>query len=840
MHRAGLPFATVGCGLPAPWRWFGQLFAILLWLGVSTCPATAADPPKVDFAHDVVPILRKHCATCHGGNEAKGGFSINSRKLILDAAVVEVGSAAQSHLVELLKSTDPKAQMPPANRPRLSADEIAIIERWIDAGLPWDAGFTFAADRYEPPLKPRRPQLPPAVDGRNHPVDRIIDAYLAEHGRPRPQPISDAAFARRVWLDLVGLLPPPERLEVFLNDTRPDKRERLIDELLADNIAYAEHWLTFWNDLLRNDYSGTGFITGGRKQITTWLYRALVENKPYDQFARELIAPSSASKGFIRGIRWRGEVSASQATEIQFAQNVGQVFLGINLKCASCHDSFIDRWTLEETYALAAIVADQPLKLHRCDKPLDRVAKPGWLFPELGNIDASAPPSQRLVQLATLMTHPENGRFTRTIVNRLWHRLLGRGIVHPVDAMHTPPWSADLLDHLAVTFADSGYDLKAMLRYICTSQVYQAVTPALEAPADGKEFVFAGPIARRLTAEQFMDAVWQVTGSAPVQWDAPVQRLQLKDTVDEQVAPLQAQWIWSHAGSAAGGETVTFRRPLELKAVPRRAVAVITADNHYTLYMNGRQVLSDGTWETVEVVNLVPYLRAGQNELSIVARNGGSGTNPAGVFFAARWETAENNGDSGKATAQAASQTLVTDASWQWTAQVPNAQGRFATEPQDWQPAVPVGHAAWNAKVDKPAARLLAAAWETPAPMVRESLLKNNAFLAALGRPTRDQVVSMRPSELTTLEAIDLANGQQLADAIAEGARRLRAFGGEHPGPKAAQQLVRWLFVYALAREPTADELALCRELLGEQPTPQAIEDLLWSVFMLPEFQLVR
>ncbi|MEX2026644.1 MAG: DUF1549 domain-containing protein, partial [Pirellulaceae bacterium] len=139
---------------------------------------------------------------------------------------------------------------------------------------------------------------------------------------------------------------------------------------------YAEHWLTFWNDLLRNDYAGTGFITGGRKQISKWLYEALVANKPYDQFARELIAPPTAdSTGFADGIRWRGEVSAGQTVEIQFAQSVGQAFLGINLKCASCHDSFIDRWTLEDAYGLAAVYSQRPLELHRCDKPVGKMAQ---------------------------------------------------------------------------------------------------------------------------------------------------------------------------------------------------------------------------------------------------------------------------------------------------------------------------------------------------------------------------------------------------------------------------------------------------------------------------------
>ena len=157
-------------------------------------------------------------------------------------------------------------------------------------------------------------------------------------------------------MDLTGLLPESSKLDSFLADARPIVAQTLVDRLLADDEAYAEHWLTFWNDLLRNDYGGTGFITSGRKQISGWLYESLLTNKPYDRFVRELIAPpTDESRGFIDGIKWRGEVSAGQTVEIQFAQSVSQSLLGINLKCASCHDSFVDRWKLDEAYGLAAI-----------------------------------------------------------------------------------------------------------------------------------------------------------------------------------------------------------------------------------------------------------------------------------------------------------------------------------------------------------------------------------------------------------------------------------------------------------------------------------------------------
>ena len=149
-------------------------------------------------------------------------------------------------------------------------------------------------------------------------------------------------FARRAYLDVIGLLPPPEGLEAFLADRHKDKRERLVERLLGDDRNYAEHWLSFWNDLLRNDYKGTGYIDGGRKQITHWLYSALLTNMPYDKFVGELVNPTADSEGFTKGIVWRGIVNASQTPQMQTAQNIAQVFMGVNLKCASCHDSFIN------------------------------------------------------------------------------------------------------------------------------------------------------------------------------------------------------------------------------------------------------------------------------------------------------------------------------------------------------------------------------------------------------------------------------------------------------------------------------------------------------------------
>ena len=644
-----------------------EFFRLCLFLSAFVAVPIAAsaqsEPLSIDFAHAIVPILQKHCVACHGGREAKGSFSLNTRELLVGSDHVRVGKPEKSRLIELVLETDEEIQMPPADRERLTVAEVATLKQWIADGLLWDDGFSFAPIAWEPPLKPRRPELPPAVDERENPIDRILDADLMSHQVPRPESIDDSAFLRRVSLDLVGLLPKPELQAAFAADTALDKRETVIRQLLDDRINYADHWLTFFNDLLRNDYSGTGFITGGRQQVSTWLYDALLANKPFDEFARELIAPpTSASQGYIDGIRWRGEVSAGQTVEIQFAQSVSQSFLGINMKCASCHDSFIDRWKLDEAYGLAAIYSSHPMEIHRCDKPTGRQAEAKWLFPELGVIDPAAPKEERLRQLAALMTHPENGRFTRTIVNRLWYKLMGRGIVHPLDAMQTKPWNEDLLDTLAIHLRDHKYDLKSVLYLIATSEAYQSECVVRRSSPDTatQDFVYRGPVARRLTAEQFLDAVWQITGSAPAAFDAPVTREIVQDDAES--------------------------------------------------------------------------------------------------------ESIDNDSR-----------------------------------------------------------------------MTRTSLLKCDFLMRSLGRPMREQIVSMRPSDVTTLEAVDLTNGLTLANYLTQGAARLASqWSGNRSG------LINHLTQFALSRPPSEDEKRILDDALSPAPTALEIEDVLWAIFMKPEFMLVR
>ncbi len=632
----------------------------ILTIIAATALTSAADAqlPKsstIDFAHEVVPILKTHCAKCHTNGTYKGSLSLDTRESLLKSKAAVPGKSAESELIKRITSADPEVRMPAKGDP-LSEKEVRVLKTWIDEGLAWEPGFTFKVQNYLASLKPRRPTLPPALSGRDHPIDRIIDAYFAQHHVQAPVPLDDSAFARRAYLDLIGLLPAPSELDAYLSDKAADKRTKLIQRLLADNRAYTDHWLTFWNDLLRNDYKGTGYIDGGRQQITAWLYQSILDNKPYDKFVRELINPARGAEGFAKGIEWRGQVNASQIVELQFAQNVGQVFFGANLKCASCHDSFIDNWKLVDSYGLAAVIADKPLPMYRCDKPTGKTAGPKFLFPELGSIDPKLPKKQRLERLAELATSPDNGRFTRTIANRIWHRLMGRGIVHPVDIMANQPWSADLLDYLATYLSDNGYDLKKLIEHIATSAAFASRSVSEPHEMTGDDFVFRGPEVNRLTAEQFVDAVWMLTGTAPTK----------------------------HVAQAA----------------------------------------------------IPPF--------------------PA------------------------------------------------ATPPERR--------------------------------FVRASLVDADLLMRSLGRPNREQVVTTRPDELTTLEALDLANGQILTNTIARGATNiLKANPNSSP-----DQLVKLLFRQALCRAPTSAEIAAARSLLGDKLTADSVADLLWAIVMLPEFQLVR
>ncbi|MFN0054958.1 MAG: DUF1549 domain-containing protein [Planctomycetales bacterium] len=844
-------------------RWFLPLAACVGGLmGMSACAQQAETKPAqpkaaIDFAHDIAPLIQKRCAKCHIGSQKKGGLSLNTRQTLLaggdDGPVVVSKKSSESPLMERLESDDPGLRMPPEGE-RLNKAQIDLVRRWIDQGLPWEEGFAFGKSFRQAPIEPRRPAVPASATSgaSSNPIDRFLAAELARRKVDLSRSVSDQVFARRVGFDLAGLPPTPEELAAFEADRAPDKRERLVDRLMADQSLYAAHWLTFWNDLLRNAYHGTGFIDGGRKQVTGWLYAALYDNKPYDRFVHELVSPPSGggSEGFTYGIKWRGTVNESQRREIQAAQSVSQVFLGTNLKCASCHDSFVNHWKLTDAYALSSVFADAPLELHRCDQPTGTSSTVAFLYPQVGTIDPQAPREARMRQLADLLVHPNNGRLARTIVNRLWARLFGRGLVEPLDNLDAEPWNQDLLDFLASDLADNGYDLKRTLRRLATSRAYQLPAVARERDeGSGAPFEFRGPFVKRLMAEQYVDAVYQLTSQWPtvdpaqMKVDGRGQGGQLgaiATAIAVQTAPppvferlplSRSKWIWNRPEALQGvpPETIFFRRVWKLDRQPSRAIATVTVDNAFELFVNGQPVAKSENWNSPVQVDVARALQPGNNVIALRGTNGGNGPNAAGAIV----EILALD-EQGRTV-----ETLVSDETWVVAGNAPAAWVQRDFDAASWKPASVLGDATvgpWNvAEIIRQGGASLQTTAQLPAGFrLRCALLPLDQLQAALGRPNREQVVTARDAAPTMLQALELTNGVSLQETLRRGAEFWQS-----KAPPSLNQVVDRMYITALSRPPTPAERKLASEIIGSSSTVEGIEDLLWTLCMHPEFQLV-
>ncbi len=790
------------------------------WIPINNDLPRLAQIKKVDYLREVHPLLQEKCGNCHLNGKSKGGLRLDSREAILKGGesgpAAVAGDAKNSLLLKLVQGHDPNRLMPPVG-PKLTPQETEILRVWIEGGLSFEGAAPAA---YKPQLAPREVQVPL---GNGSALDRVLAAYFKEHDVKMAAPVSDRVFARRVYLDLIGLLPAPAELNAFIDDKTPDKREKLVRNLLSRDDDYATHWLTFWNDALRNDYAGTGYIDGGRKQITNWLYEALKTNKSYDKFVGELINPTPESEGFTKGIIWRGTVNASQTPPMQASQNISQVFLGINMKCASCHDSFTSDWKLADAYGLAGIYADAPLEMVRCDVPLGKIAPVKFLYPELGTIDGNAPRGERLTQLARALTSNQNGRFARTVVNRVWARLMGRGLIEPTDEMDRRPWSEDLLDFLASDFVRNGYDLKKLMLTIATSRAYQMSSAA--GSESSEKYVFTGPAVKRLSAEQFADALYTLTGAWPQMPAAPLG--------GGKALNIGAKWIWNtpNAAKSVPGGHIFVRKTFSLLEVPLLAPATMSCDNEFILWVNGKKAAAGADWQNPVSLNLKPLLKKGQNTIAVQAINWPDaelqkglniqGESPSGFIFSAllRFEKAPE-------------QTLNSDATWQVAVNAPagwekpdfaatawqNATELFEVSGGPWKLGEQLGLALGRQVYDRP---------------IRAALLKADTLTVALGRPNREVAVTTRPSQATTLQALELTNGRTLSALLQAGAARALE---ESNDPKV---IATNLWQRALGRAPNDQELKEAMALIGNPASPQGVEDLLWVLTMLPEFQLI-
>jgi hypothetical protein len=628
---------------------------------------------------------------------------------------------------------------------------------------------------------------PPAQGG----VDRLLEPYFQTNRIPAAKPVSDAVFLRRAYLDLWGILPSPAAQQRFFVDPRPNKRALLIDELLANNRNYAEHFISFWNDLLHND---EGVIYHGeRETITPWLLKALEQNRPYNEFAERLLNPQGKEdpNGFIRGVTWRGTVNASQTPTMQAAQNSAQVFLGINLKCNSCHDSFISHWKLKEAYALASFFSEEPLEIVRCDAPTNERAQPGFLFPGLASISADAPLATRRAAAAQAFTHPSNGLFARTIVNRVWRLLFGQGLIEPVDEMENPSWHPELLDWLAADLVAHNYDLKHLLRTVMNSQAYQR-------PSSTNSKTFAGPLPRRLTAEQFADSVAAITGEWRVR-------------IDNRPVPGMYAREWRFKASAM---TRALGRPIRDGAVTTRLTESTTLQ---ALELVNGAVLN--TWLADGAKRLLDQVEAA----------------PAPMWDSGLMRATNRIKVDVDLTGRKQLRLLVTDVdSYDPTRTfVGWGEPRFVTASGETVPVAGVTLKKFTLAKDNVAMNVI------PAELGKEIVIP------LTGAPTRFQA---------TLVMDGVSNDSEISPAVRGFAfdepanlRRLVAAQGDTPlprptAPRTAVALTDSLYRAALGRAPTPAEMKLAVGIVAPtngKITREGIQDLLWMLLLSPEFQFI-
>jgi hypothetical protein len=351
-------------------------------------------------------------------------------------------------------------------------------------------------------------------------IDTLVNNKLQRMKILPSGPSSDAEFLRRVNLDIAGVPPTIDEINAFVADPAETgaKRAAKIEQLL-NGPGYVEHWTLKWSDLLLNRRKAV--TERGVWAFRNWIRQQIASNRPYNQFAAELV--TAAGNTFENPAANYYRIAREPKLVME---NMTQVFLGTRFNCNQCHDHPFERWTQRQYYELAAWFADvgrRPLPdgdefvftmgsaTPVINPDSNQPASPRFPFEHTGAVDAAA---ARRTQLAQWLTAPENPYFARSIVNRYWSYFFGRGIIDPVDDIRAsnPASNPELLDALTKDFVANNHDLKRLIRNICNSAAYQRSLDAGQWNEDDT-INFSHALPRRLSAEQLYDSIIQAAGA---------------------------------------------------------------------------------------------------------------------------------------------------------------------------------------------------------------------------------------------------------------------------------------------------------------------------------------
>lgn len=349
-------------------------------------------------------------------------------------------------------------------------------------------------------------------------IDEFVNLKLKQL-RMEPSPrCSDEEFLRRAYLDLVGLLPSEEEYVRFMSSTEPDKRDKLIDELIARK-EFTELWVSKWAEWLMMRSSN---IVSYKSIVLyyNWLSEQISNNVPLDQMVRSIL---SANGGTFKNPP--ANFYQLEQDRLKVAENVAQVFMGMRTQCAQCHNHPFDRWTQDDYYSFAAFFAQIGRKVGEdyreqiifnsgggeVNHPVGgRVMAPAFL----GGGPADVAGKDRREVLADWLASPRNPYFAQNFANRIWQHFFGIGIIEPVDDVRisNPASNAPLLAELSKRFTESNYDFKGLVRDICRSEAYQRSTQT-NPSNELDERNFAHQTLRRIKAESMLDVISQVTNT---------------------------------------------------------------------------------------------------------------------------------------------------------------------------------------------------------------------------------------------------------------------------------------------------------------------------------------